>query len=232
MENLVELTHLTKRYGTKEALSDLSLTLPEGRIVGLLGPNGSGKTTLLKILAGMLTEYRGTAKVGGMEIGPQTKAIVAYLPDRPCFQDWMRVRDAVELYAQFFTDFDQQKALEMLRRLQVEDSQKIKALSKGMVDKLQLCLTMARNARLYLLDEPIGGVDPAARDFILDTILGCYNEKGPILLSTHLIADVERIFDTVLFLNSGRITLNGEIDAIREERGMSIDQLFREEFKC
>lgn len=228
---LVQISHLTKTYGSLTALNDISLDLPAGRIIGLLGPNGSGKTTLIKILTGMITTYQGSVSIAGSPVGPKTKAMVSYLPDRPYFADYMRVQDAVALFADFYEDFDRVKANEILTRLALPAKTKVLSLSKGNIEKLQLGLTMARNARLYVLDEPIGGVDPAVRDFILDTILHCYNETGTILLSTHLISDVERIFDTILFLKQGSIVLNDDIDAIRQQHGCSIDQLFREMFK-
>ena len=231
-EKLVRIEHLTKRYGPKMALADVSLELEAGRIVGLLGPNGSGKTTLIKILTGMLQEYTGTVSILGFAPGVESKRVISYLPDRAYFADWMRVRDTLDLFGDFFADFDRVKAAELLKRLGLDPGMRIKAMSKGMVEKLSLTLTMARRAKLYVLDEPIGGVDPAARDLILDTILNNYSEDGTILLSTHLIGDVERIFDTVLFLKEGRIVLCDDVDAVREKNGKSIDQLFREVFKC
>ncbi len=232
--NLVEVTGLSKKYGHKLALNNLNLTLPKSRIIGLLGPNGSGKTTLIKIINGLLMDYEGQVKILGNAPGVASKAVISYLPDRNFFGDWMTVNDAVNLFSDFYKDFDKSKALEMLKRLGLENSlnQKIKTMSKGMIEKFQLSLTMSRNALLYVLDEPIGGVDPAARDFILDTILSNYNENGSILLSTHLITDVERIFDTIIFLKDGQVELFEEVDSVRERTGKSIDELFREVFKC
>ncbi|MDD4565595.1 MAG: ABC transporter ATP-binding protein [Eubacteriales bacterium] len=229
---LVNISALTKKYGGKAALSNVSLTLNPGHIVGLLGPNGSGKTTLIKILTGVIRDYSGTVKVDGDDIGPSTKALISYLPDNAYFSSWMRPLDMVALFKDFYSDFDENKCLKMLKRLGLNENQKIKSMSKGTIEKFQLCLVMSRNARLYVLDEPIGGVDPAARDFILDTILTNYSENSTIFMSTHLISDVERIFDSVFFLKEGEIVLEGNIDNIRAKEGKSIDELFREVFKC
>lgn len=230
--DLVKITNLTKKYQNKAALSNLNLTLESGHIVGLLGPNGSGKTTLIKILTGVIKDYEGAVSINGSDIGPSTKALVSYLPDSTYFSPWMCPLDMIALFKDFYSDFDEHKCLEMLKRLGLNEKQKIKTMSKGMIEKFQLCLVMSRNARLYILDEPIGGVDPAARDYILDTILTNYNEDSTIFMSTHLISDVERIFDTVIFLKDGEIVLQGNIDNIRAEEEKSIDQLFREVFKC
>ncbi|NCB41465.1 MAG: ABC transporter ATP-binding protein [Clostridia bacterium] len=230
--DLVEIINVTKTYQHKEALSNLNLSLKPGHIVGLLGPNGSGKTTLMKILTGAIKDYTGSVTISGEAIGPKTKALVSYLPDVSYFSTWMRPLDVIALFKDFYADFDESKCLEMVKRLGLDEKQRIKTMSKGMVEKFQLSLVMSRNAMLYVLDEPIGGVDPAARDYILDTILSNYNEDGTIFISTHLISDVERLFDTVVFLKEGEIVLNGEIDTIREKEGKSIDQLFREVFKC
>ena len=232
VKELVKITGLTKTYQTKEALSNLDLVLEPGRIVGLLGPNGSGKTTLIKIITGVMKDYKGTVTIQGNIPGKESKALVSYLPDTSYFSPWMTPLDMISLFKDFYADFDENKCLNMLHRLGLDEKQKIKKMSKGMIEKFQLCLVMSRNARLYILDEPIGGVDPAARDFILDTILTNYNEDATILMSTHLISDVERIFDTVLFLKDGKLVLQGDIDSIREKEGKSIDELFREVFKC
>ena len=229
---LVEITNLTKKYQNKSALSKINLTLEPGHIVGLLGPNGSGKTTLIKILTGVVKDYSGTVTINGNVLGPSTKALVSYLPDTSYFSPWMCPLDMIALFKDFYSDFDENKCLEMLRRLDLNEKQKIKTMSKGMIEKFQLCLVMSRNAMLYVLDEPIGGVDPAARDFILETILTNYNEDATIFMSTHLISDVERVFDTVVFLKDGEIVLQGNIDNIRAKEEKSIDQLFREVFKC
>lgn len=229
---LVRITNLTKKYQGKAALSNLNLTLDSGNIVGLLGPNGSGKTTLIKILTGAIKDFEGAVTIDGKPVGPETKAVVSYLPDTAYFSEWMRPLDMIALFKDFYSDFDEHKCLEMLKRLGLNEKQKIKTMSKGTIEKFQLSLVMSRNAKLYLLDEPIGGVDPAARDYILDTILSNYNENATIFMSTHLISDVERIFDSAIFLREGEIVLQGNIDNIRAEEGKSIDQLFREVFKC
>lgn len=229
---LVKVTGLTKKYQNKAALSNLNLELEPGHIIGLLGPNGSGKTTLIKILTGAIRDFDGAVTIGGKTIGPDTKAMVSYLPDTAYFSPWMCPLDMIGLFRDFYADFDEHKCREMLKRLDLNEKQKIKTMSKGMIEKFQLCLVMSRNARLYILDEPIGGVDPAARDYILDTILTNYSEDATIFMSTHLISDVERIFDTVVFLREGEIVLQGNIDNIREKEEKSIDQLFREVFKC
>ena len=230
--SLVEIVNVTKTYQGKAALSNLNLSLKPGHIIGLLGPNGSGKTTLMKILSGVLKDYEGSVTINGEAVGPNTKALVSYLPDVSYFSAWMRPIDVIALFKDFYADFDEGKCKEMVKKLELDEKQRIKTMSKGMIEKFQLCLVMSRNAMLYVLDEPIGGVDPAARDYILDTILSNYNEAGTIFLSTHLISDVERLFDTVVFIKEGEVVLNGEIDTIREKEGKSIDQLFREVFKC
>jgi ABC-2 type transport system ATP-binding protein len=229
---LVKITNLTKKYQNKAALSNINLTLEPGHIVGLLGPNGSGKTTLIKILTGVIKEYDGAVSINGKDIGTSSKALVSYLPDSTYFSPWMCPLDMIALFKDFYSDFDEHKCLDMLKRLGLNEKQRIKTMSKGMIEKFQLCLVMSRNAMLYILDEPIGGVDPAARDYILDTILTNYSEDATIFMSTHLISDVERIFDTVIFLKEGEIVLQGNIDNIREKEEKSIDQLFREVFKC
>ncbi|MFA5528496.1 MAG: ABC transporter ATP-binding protein [Peptostreptococcales bacterium] len=231
-KELVKIRNLTKYYNQKAALSNINLTLESGRIIGLLGPNGSGKTTLMKILAGVLTDYQGDVTIDEKEIGPKSKALVSYLPDTPYFSPWMRPLDMMALFKSFYLDFNEEKCLQMVKRLGLDEKQKIKTMSKGMIEKFQLCLVMSREAQIYILDEPIGGVDPAARDYILDTILMNYSEDATIFISTHLIADVEKIFDTVVFLKEGEVVLNGNIDNIRMEKGKSIDELFREVFKC
>ena len=231
-DELVRITNLTKKYQSKKALSNVNLTLEAGHIIGLLGPNGSGKTTLMKILTGVIRDYDGAVSIDGKGIGPDTKALVSYLPDTSYFSHWMTPLDVISLFRDFYADFDEHKCREMLKRLGLSEKQRIKTMSKGMIEKFQLCLVMSRNAKLYILDEPIGGVDPAARDYILDTILTNYNEDATIFMSTHLISDVERIFDTVIFLKEGEIVLEGNIDNIRAKEEKSIDELFREVFKC
>lgn len=229
---LVEIAGLTKRYGGKIALDDISLNIPRGRIVGLLGPNGAGKTTLMKILAGVIQDYAGTVRIDGQPIGIRTKAVVSYLPDRTYLSPWMRVRDAVDVFADFYADFDRNKANEMLARLHVDPGDRVTKLSKGNYEKVQLVIVMSRRAALYVLDEPIGGVDPASRDFIIDTILTNYSEQSSVLISTHLISDVERVFDSVVILKDQRLFLDAQVDDIRAKYGESVDELFREVFKC
>ena len=216
-DQLVTCTGLTKRYGGKTALSGLNLELGRGRIVGLLGPNGSGKTTLIKILCGLLQPTEGAVLVDGQKVGPASKAIISYLPDRMYFADWMKATV---------------RAMSMCASLGVTPSDRLKSMSKGTKEKVQLVLVMARKAQLYLLDEPIAGVDPAARDFILSTILTNYNEDGTVMISTHLISDIEKVLDEAIFLKDGQITLHDTVDNIREREGKSVDALFREVFRA
>ena len=229
---ILECKNLSKRYGKVSALEDVNLSIEPGRVVGLLGPNGSGKTTLIKLVNGLLTPSAGEVLVEGQRPGPLTKAAVAYLPDRDYLADWMSVEEQIRFFADFYRDFDRDKAMEMLLRLDIDPKQKFKALSKGTREKVQLILVMSRRAKLYLLDEPIGGVDPATRDYILDTIIRNYNPEAAVLISTHLIADVEQVLDEVIFIQNGQILLQSDVDSIREEKGMSVDQYFREVFKC
>ena len=231
-DQLVTCTGLTKRYGGKTALSGLNLELGRGRIVGLLGPNGSGKTTLIKILCGLLQPTEGAVLVDGQKVGPSSKAIISYLPDRMYFADWMKATDLFDLFADFYADFDRVRAMSMCASLGVTPSDRLKSMSKGTKEKVQLVLVMARKAQLYLLDEPIAGVDPAARDFILGTILTNYNEDGTVLISTHLISDIEKVLDEAIFLKQGHITLHDTVDNIREREGKSVDALFREVFRA
>lgn len=230
--NLLECKALTKRYGDKLALDGVELAIDSGRIVGLLGPNGSGKTTLIKLANGLLTPTSGEILIDGRKPSPETKAIVSYLPDRNALSPWMTVAQTVGYYADFYADFRRDAAEEMLDRLGLDRKQTVKALSKGTREKLQLILVMSRRARLYLLDEPIGGVDPATRDYILRTIISNYSEDATVLISTHLIADVEQVLDEVVFLREGRVMLHESVDSIRDEQGKSVDELFREVFKC
>lgn len=229
---LIECRGLYKSYGLRPALSGVDLEVGPGRIVGLLGPNGSGKTTLIKLLCGLLRPTTGWLAVDGQEIGPYTKSVVSYLPDRMYFADWMKAVDLFDLFRDFYADFDYQKALAMCRSLGVEPKDRLKSMSKGTKEKVQLVLVMAREAKLYLLDEPIAGVDPAARDFILRTILTNYNPEGTVLLSTHLISDIEKVLDEAIFLKEGKIMLHATVDDIREKEGKSVDALFREIFKA
>ena len=232
MDYVLECKNLTKKYLTKTALDGIDLTVPKGAIVGLLGPNGSGKTTLLKLAAGLLKPTGGEIKVCGLKPGAESKEISAYQPDRVYLNDWMTVNDLVEMMADFYSNFNKAKAHEMLKNLQIEQNEKLKSLSKGTKEKVQLILTMSREVPLYMLDEPIGGVDPAARDYILNTIISNYSENATVIISTHLISDIESVLNYVLFLKKGNIILQGDADNIREERNMSIDQIFREEFRC
>ncbi len=231
-ENLIECRGLYKSYGLRPALRGVDLEVGPGRIVGLLGPNGSGKTTLIKLLCGLIQPTRGVLAVDGSVIGPYTKSVVSYLPDRMYFADWMRAVDLFDLFQDFYADFQYEKAIDMCRSLGVEPGDRLKSMSKGTKEKVQLVLVMARRARLYLLDEPIAGVDPAARDFILRTILTNYNEEGTVLISTHLISDVERVLDEAVFLKQGEIVLHNTVDNIREQSGKSVDALFREVFRA
>lgn len=232
MDSVLECKNLTKKYVKKTALESINLELPKGSIVGLLGPNGSGKTTLLKLAAGLLTPSEGEIKVCGLKPGVESKEIVAYQPDKVYLAEWMNVKDLVAMMADFYPNFNKAKAFDMIDRLGIDVDQKMKSMSKGTKEKVQLILTMSRDVPLYMLDEPIGGVDPAARDYILDTIISNYREDATVLISTHLISDIESVLNHVVFLKNGKIVRQGDVDDIRVETGMSIDQLFREEFKC
>jgi ABC-2 type transport system ATP-binding protein len=228
----IEINNLTKEFGTLTALDSVALELEKGQIVGLLGPNGSGKTTLIKILNGLLTPTAGNVLINGMEPGVETKRVVAYLPDRNALPDYMNTQQLIELYQDFFTDFNRAKAENMVLDLGIDMKQQMKRMSKGTKEKLQLCLVMAREADVYLLDEPIGGVDPATRDYILRTIISNYNEDAVVIISTHLISDIESVLDDVIFLKEGKVVLHKNAEDIREETGESVDQLFREVFRC
>lgn len=230
--SMISIENLEKSYGSYKVLNNMSLSLESGQIIGLVGPNGSGKTTLLKILAGLTSDYSGTIRIDGKGLGPETKAVVSYLPEKTYLSDWMRCEGAVDYFNDFYPDFDRNKSMEMLSQFRLDPKQKIKTMSKGMQEKLQLTLVMGRNASVYLLDEPIGGVDPATRSLILDTMLKQYNESSMMLFATHLIADVERIFDRVIFLGFGEIKLHEEVDVIRAKYGKSVDEVFREVFAC
>lgn len=230
-EILVNCEHLTKVYTGKKALDDVSFTLDRGKIVGLLGPNGSGKTTLIKILNGLLIPTEGKAEIDGSKIGTYTKANVSYLPDKNYFADWMRVKDIFDIFCDFYEDFDRERALEMCALLGIGEKDRIKNMSKGTKEKVQLILVMSRQAQLYLLDEPIAGVDPAARDYIMDTIINNYADDATVVISTHLIADIERVLDEVIFLKNGKIVRQQAVDELREEEGKSVDEVFREEFR-
>jgi ABC-2 type transport system ATP-binding protein len=229
---IFECKDLSKSYGGTRALDHVSLSVEPGRIVGLLGPNGSGKTTLLKLANGLLTPGGGQVLIDGMAPSQQTKRLVSYLPERNYLPLWMTARQQIDLFADFYPDFDRTRAEEMLVRLGVSLTQRVKEMSKGTREKVQLILVMSRKARLYLLDEPIGGVDPATRDYIISTIIGNYDSEASVIISTHLIADVEQALDDVIFINRGQVMLQSSVDDIREKNGQSVDSLFREVFKC
>ena len=233
MSKVLTCEKLTKVYGKeKTALDGIDLELDFGRIVGLLGPNGSGKTTLLKLANGLLQPTEGRIRIAGMAPGPETKELVSYLPDADWLPDWMRVEELVGMFRDFYADFDAARAEEMLARLEIAPNARLKTLSKGNKEKVQLVLAMSRNARLYLLDEPIGGVDPAARDYILNTIISNYSKDATVVISTHLIGDIEPVLDEAVFLKDGRIFAHRAVDEIRETEGKSVDAYFREVFKC
>ena len=229
---ILECKALSKRFGAIQALDNVDLTVEPGRVVGLLGPNGSGKTTMIKLANGLLTPSSGEILVDGKKPGKDTKAIVSYLPDKEYLPEWMTAKQMMDFFEDFYSDFRREKATEMLTRLGVSADMRIKQMSKGTREKVQLILVMSREARLYLLDEPIGGVDPATRDYILETIIRNYNPEAAVIISTHLIADVEQVLDDVIFINNGRVTLQSSVDDIRGEQGRSVDQYFREVFKC
>jgi len=231
MSEVIRCEGLTKYYGNLPALYNVNMTLESGRIVGLLGPNGSGKTTFIKLLNGLLTPSQGKLTICGMAPSPETKAWVAYLPDCVYLNNWMSVEEIVEYFQDFYSDFRADLAMEMLQRLGISPDRKLKTLSKGNKEKVCLILTMSRDAKLYVLDEPIAGVDPAARDYVISTIINNYNPESVVLISTHLIADIEQILDEVLFIQNGQLILHKTVDEIRQEHGTSVDGLFREVFK-
>ncbi|MDR0889100.1 MAG: ABC transporter ATP-binding protein [Oscillospiraceae bacterium] len=231
MNELVTCTALSKRYGSLTALDHIDLHIAPGRIIGLLGPNGSGKTTLIKILTGLLRPTEGSATVNGLPIGHESKALVSYLPERMYYANWMRTSDMLQLFADFYADFHIDRAKAMCNALGIGLKTRVKSMSKGTKEKLQLILVMSRQAKLYLLDEPIAGVDPAARDFILQTILTNYSKDSSVILSTHLITDIEPVLDEVIFLGNGRVLRHESVDAIREAEGRSVDAVFREIFR-
>ena len=226
-ENVFVCEKVSKRYGSFQALKQVSFSVGKGKIVGLLGPNGSGKSTLIK-----LVPTEGTIKIDGEPVGRRTKSIVSYLPERTYLNTWMRVEEMVEYFADFYEDFSKEKAYTMLGELHIDRNQRLSQLSKGNREKVQLILVMSRSAKLYMLDEPIGGVDPAARDYILRTIIGNYNPEATVIISTHLISDVENILDEVVFIKEGQLLMQKDVESIRMESGKSIDALFREVFKC
>ena len=231
-EYILKCTRLTKCYGKKPALTNVNLELERGKIIGLLGPNGSGKTTLIKLANGLLTPEEGEILIDGKKIGVETKKIVSYLPDKTYLDESMKVKALLQMFADFYEDFNMENAVNMIEKLGIDMNVKLKTLSKGNKEKVQLILVMSRRADLYLLDEPIGGVDPATRDYILDSIIRNYNENASVIISTHLISDVEKVLDEVIFIKNGEIVLHDTVDNIRETQGKSVDEYFREVFRC
>lgn len=229
---LIEFRNLSKSYGVKQALVDINLKIEKGKIIGLLGPNGSGKTTMIKIINDLLQPSSGEILIEGREPGIESKKIISYLPERTYLNMNMKVSELIQFFKDFYQDFDEKKALKLLKKLKIDEHDKLKNMSKGTKEKVQLVMVMSRKADLYILDEPIGGVDPASRDYILDTILTNFNEGSSIIICTHLIADIEKILDQVIFINQGGIVLNEDADTIRKKKKTTIDKLFREEFKC
>lgn len=232
MSKILELSEVTKYFGTLRALDNVSFSLDSGKIVGLLGPNGSGKTTLMKLTNGLIRPNGGTILIEGNQPGVESKKVVSYLPDKNYFDQWMKVKDCLELFGDFYEDFDKAKAVDLLMTMNIDITATFRTLSKGTKEKVQLALVMSRKAHLYLLDEPIGGVDPAARDLILNTIIRNYNVEGTVLISTHLIQDIEKVLDDVIFIKDGQIERVTTVDDIREKEGKSVDAVFREVFKC
>lgn len=229
---LLECKHLCKSYGSKSVLKDINLTIPRGKIVGLLGRNGQGKTTLIKLMNDLLTPTSGEVLVNGKHIGVESKKIISYLPERTYLDKTMTLNDVVKYFKEFYDNFDSKKAFKLFNDLDLNINQKLSSMSKGMQEKVQLVLVMSREADLYILDEPLGGVDPATRDYILDTILTNFNEGASIIISTHLISDIERILDEVIFIEKGRVVLSSSTDELREKENASIDEIFRRSFKC
>ena len=233
MSELVEVNNLTKVYEKKKvALSQVNLIIPRGKIIGLLGPNGSGKTTLIKLISGLLVATEGEILINGSKPGPESKSVVSYLPERTYFQSSMKVKELIDYIADFYQDFRPERARQMLMNLNINEDARLKTLSKGTKEKVQLIMVMSRDAQLYVLDEPIAGVDPAARDYILRTIISNYNENATVLLSTHLISDIEKILDEVIFIREGKVVLQDTVENIRESKGKSVDTYFREVFAC
>ncbi len=230
--DLLEVNHITKSYGNNIVLDDVTFSIPKGKIVGLLGPNGSGKTTLIKLINDLLKEDDGTIKVDGLNLGLETKKLISYLPDKNYLNNNMTVLELLNYFKDFYLDFRIDKAKELISKLGLDLNQKLKTMSKGTKEKVQLILVMSRKAKLYILDEPIGGIDPAARDYIINTILTNFSDDASLLISTHLISDLEKVLDEVIFLKNGKVVRSGSTDYIRKETKMSINDLFREEFKC
>ena len=231
MEKILEITNLTKKYFSKKALKNVNLSLDKGRILGLMGPNGSGKTSLLKIIAGLQHVNSGSVQVCGYDIGLETKKLVSFLPDKNVLYPFMKSIDALNFFQNYYDDFDMKKALDMLDFMKLDKNEKVSDMSKGMIEKLNLTLAFSRNAKLFVLDEPLGGVDPVARDRIISTIIKTYNEDSSIIISTHLVNDVERIFDDVCFIGKGKVILSGSAEDLRVEKGLSIDRLYIETFQ-
>ena len=229
---LLEIKNLYKIYGEKQVLNNITLTVPQGKIIGLLGKNGTGKTTLIKLINGLLTPTEGEIIFEGEKIGPQSKLNIAYLPERTYLDKSMTINETLKFFKEFYSNFDIDKAKDLLKKLDLDENQKIIKMSKGMQEKVQLVLVMSRKADLYILDEPLGGVDPATRDYILDTILTNFNEGASIIISTHLISDIERILDEVIFIDKGEIKLISDADELRNKENASIDEIFRRMFKC
>ncbi|MGT2934704.1 ABC transporter ATP-binding protein [Streptococcus castoreus] len=231
MAQLLQLHHVSKSFKRKKAVDDLTLTIPSGKIIGLLGPNGSGKTTLIKLINGLLQPSKGDIVIDGYRPSVETKKIISYLPDTTYLNENMKIKDMLDFFSDFYNDFDKTKAISLLRDLELNPDERFKNLSKGNKEKAQLILVMSRKAKLYILDEPIGGVDPAAREYILKTIINNYSENASVIISTHLISDIEPILDEVIFLKKGKLCLSGNADDLREEHQQSIDSLFREIYK-
>lgn len=230
MDTILTAQNLTKRFLTKKALNGVTIEVKKGKIVGILGPNGNGKTTFMKIAAGIIKASSGTLLIDGKRIGKESKAIVAYLPDRNYLYKWMKIKDAIKFFDDFYKDFDSNKANELLEFMNLEKELKIKELSKGMLEKLNLVLIFSRNAKLYILDEPLGGIDIKAREQIIDLIIKNYNEESSIIISTHLVSHIERMFDEVAFIQDGEIILTGNAEELRAERGKSIEDIYKEIF--
>lgn len=229
---LLQCIDLNKSFGEKQILKNINLTIPRGRIIGLLGKNGTGKSTLIKLINDLLTVTSGQILINGNPVGVESKKVISYLPERTYLDKGMTVDKVIKYFAKFYDDFDSQKAYKLLADLELDTAQKLAKMSKGMQEKVQLVLVMSRKAELYILDEPLGGVDPATRDYILDTILTNFNEGASVIISTHLISDIERILDNVIFIDKGEIVLTAETDELRNREDGSIDEIFRRMFKC
>ena len=229
---LLECKHLYKEFDNKQILKDINLKIPRGKIIGLLGKNGTGKTTLIKLINDLLTPTSGEILINGEKPGVKSKEIISYLPERTYLDKEMTIKQVIKYFEEFYKNFDTQKAIKLLKDLNLDINTKISKMSKGMQEKLQLILVMSRNAELYVLDEPLGGVDPATRDYILDTILSNFSEGASVIISTHLISDIERILDEVIFIDNGEIILTSSADELRKKEKLSIDEIFRRYFKC